>query len=212
MKLRTQKRLGAKLLKAGKKRVKFNVEKLKEIKEAITRADVRSLIKNKIITKKQKKGISSGRKKKVLAQKRKGRRSGQGKRKGTFKARNPKKRRWINKIRPQRRFLKELKNSKIITNKEYRELYLKSKGNFFRSISHLELYLTKTMKKDLTKYKENKEKKLKELLKNKAQEKENQNKKQKKQETQKKQVKQEERAKTSKTKKNTEKKEKKTKK
>ncbi len=164
MKLTTQKRLGAKLLKAGKNRVKFSVEKLKEIKEAITRADIRSLIKNKVIQKKQKKGISSGRKKKIEAQKKKGRRRGYGRRKGTFKARNPKKRAWINKIRPQRRFLKELKEINLINNKEYRELYLKSKGNFFRSVAHLELYLTKTLKKDLTKYKEYKQKKLKELL------------------------------------------------
>ena len=52
-----------------------------------------------------------------------------------------KKRTWINKIRKQREFIKKLLDKELINKKLYRELYLKSKGNFFRSQRHIKLYL-----------------------------------------------------------------------
>ncbi len=51
------------------------------------------------------------------------------------------KREWINKIRLQRKFLKELKDKKIIIPSIYQELYLKAKGGFFRNKKHIKLYL-----------------------------------------------------------------------
>ena len=84
---------------------------------------------------------------KRLMQRRKGRQSGPGSRKGSRGARLSKKRGWINKIRIQREFLRELKVKKIIDEKLYRDFYLKSKGGFFRSKRHIKLYLEERIKK-----------------------------------------------------------------
>ena len=78
---------------------------------------------------------------KTRIQKSKGKRKGFGSRKGKKTARGlAPKRVWINKIRLQRDYIKSLRNSKIITSTAYHELYMKSKGGFFRSIRHLKLY------------------------------------------------------------------------
>lgn len=141
MNLKNKKRISASLLKAGLKRVWFNPDKLSEIKEGITKDDMRSLIKEGTIRVKQKKGISRGRLRKKLIQKRKGRGKGYGTRKGKATARMPRKRVWINKVRKQRGFIKLLKDKKVIDSKAYLQLRLKIKGGFFRSKRHLKLYL-----------------------------------------------------------------------
>lgn len=141
MKLKTQKRLAAKLLNAGKTRVWFDPGRLDDIKEAITKADLRSLIKSGIIKKKPITGISRFRTRKRLLQKRKGRQQGAGSRKGTRTARLSSKQEWMNKIRAQRNLIYALKKRKIITNETFNLLYKKSKGGFFRSRSHVMLYL-----------------------------------------------------------------------
>ena len=48
---------------------------------------------------------------------------------------------WISKIRAQRKFLKNLRERRLIDKKTYRRLYRLSKGGFFRSIAHLKLYI-----------------------------------------------------------------------
>ncbi len=143
MNLTTQKRLAGEILKAGVSRVIFRKDKLKEISEAITREDIRSLIKKGYIKVKPKQGVSRARAKKIHEQRKKGRRRGPGHRKGGKYSRYPKKRRWINKIRIQRRFLKLLKEKNIIDTKQYRKLYRLAKGGFFRSKRHLKLYTKK---------------------------------------------------------------------
>ena len=141
MDLKTQKRLAAKILKIGKNRVWFDPDRLQEIKEAITKADLKALVRTLAIQAKPKKGISRFRTRKLLLQKRKGRRKGKGTRKGSRTARLPAKRSWINKIRVQRKFLKLLKSKKFINSKIYSKLYLMAKGNYFRSKRHIKLYL-----------------------------------------------------------------------
>jgi len=141
MKLAVQKRISASVLKCSIKRVKLNPDRLKDVKEAITKTDIRSLVSQGVIKSIQKKGVSRVRAKKTHIQKTKGRQRGKGKRKGTAKARTPKKRDWMNKIRLQRRFLKELKEKNLITIKVNRMLYLKATGGFFRSRKHLKNYL-----------------------------------------------------------------------
>ena len=76
-----------------------------------------------------------------MVQKRKGRRKGIGSRKGKFTARLKPKKTWMSKIRVQRDFLKELKLKKLINNQNYRNLYLKAKGGFFRNKRHLKTYV-----------------------------------------------------------------------
>jgi|TARA_Y100000310_G_scaffold332159_1_gene407209 large subunit ribosomal protein L19e len=142
MKLKNQKRIAAQLLKVGKTSVKFNPEKLSDIKEAITKEDIRGLIKDKSITKDSTGSQSKGRLRKRLLQKRKGRQKGSASKKGKKTARLSSKDAWMAKIRLQRKFIKELREKKKITEKTYREMYRKTKGNFFRSKNHIKLYLT----------------------------------------------------------------------
>ncbi|MBI2672481.1 50S ribosomal protein L19e [Candidatus Woesearchaeota archaeon] len=141
MKLKTQKRIAAKVLKCGLDRVKFDVARLNEIKEAITKSDIRRLIGMGAISLKQKHGISSYRANKIRLQKRKGKRKGPGSRKGTRHARLTRKRRWIQKVRVQRGFLRLLKEKKLITTQTNREIYTMIKGNVFRSKRHIKLFL-----------------------------------------------------------------------
>lgn len=141
MKLGVQKRIVADLRRVSEKRVVFDNSRLEEIKEAITKSDIKSLIKDKAITIKPKKGISQSRTRRIKVQKRKGRMKGHGSRKGKSTARLPQKREWVNKIRALKSMLKVLRDKKIISPSTYRGLYMKAKGGFFRSRRHLRLYI-----------------------------------------------------------------------
>jgi large subunit ribosomal protein L19e len=141
MKLNTQKRLAAKILDCSPRRIRFDPEKLADIKESITKFDINSLIKRKVIRALPVRGVSRVRARKRQLQKSKGKRRGYGKRKGKATARQPKKRRWINTIRLQRAFLRTLRAKEIITAKVYSSLYKKAKGGFFRSKQHLKIYI-----------------------------------------------------------------------
>lgn len=141
MDLKLQKRLAAEILKCSEKRVWLDPEMAEDIKEAITKADVKGLINDGVIKKKHAKGVSRGRARKRAEQRKKGRQKGFGSRKGRFTARQPRKREWINKIRTQRDLLNELRERKIITRKDYRHVYMMAKGGFFRSRRHIRLYI-----------------------------------------------------------------------
>lgn len=141
--LKMQRRLASDLLKTGENKVLFREDMLNEIKEAITREDIKALINRGAISAKPKRGVSRARAKKVHEQQKKGRMKGPGKRKGAKKARTPKKRAWINKIRPQREFLSLLKEKDHVDNTQYRKLYRLAKAGFFRSRRHLKLYTKK---------------------------------------------------------------------
>ena len=112
MKLNKQKKLASKVFQRGINRIKFDPKKLEEIKEAITRSDIRALKITKAIKPKQKKSVSRVRARKLLEQKRKGRKTGAGSREGKKTARLTKKRKWINKVRIQREFVKTLRDKK----------------------------------------------------------------------------------------------------
>lgn len=142
MTLKVQKRIAGKLLKVGINRVWFDQNRLEEIKEAITRADINHLIRDRAIQSKPEKGISSFRNRKLIVQRRKGQRKGQGSRKGKPTSRLKSKTGWMRKIRSQRKFLRYLKDNKLINSNIYKKLYLMCKGGFFRSRRHIKLYLT----------------------------------------------------------------------
>ena len=143
MKLNTQKKIAASVLGCSKNRVVLDVERLEEIKEAITKTDIRSLIKDGAIKEKPIKGTSKSRARKIKTQKRKGQKAGSGSRKGKATARKPKKEAWMSKIRIQRKFIKELKDKGIVDTKQHSELRSKSKGGFFRSKRHIKIFLDK---------------------------------------------------------------------
>ena len=142
MNLRNQKRISSKILSVGKHRVWIDPQRLAEVKDAITKADLVTLIKSGVIRKKPENGHSMGRTRKNKLQKRKGRQRNTGSRKGKSGARRPKKQRWIATIRLQRAFLKRLITKELITTEVYHEMYKKAKGGFFRNLRHLKGYLT----------------------------------------------------------------------
>jgi len=137
MNLRGQRNLAAKVMKSGKNRVKIDPDRMEEVSEALTRDDIRALIKSKAITKKPKKGVSKGRARQRKKKQKAGRQRGPGHRKGTSKARTPKKRAWITKIRAIRDELKKMRQEGEISPSEYRKLYIQAKGNLFQSRRHL---------------------------------------------------------------------------
>lgn len=139
--LRNQRRMSASLLKCGVNRVWMDHDQLEEIAKAVTKDDIRLLIIGKAIKSRQKKGISSGRKKFNMIQKKKGRRSGHGSRKGAKYSRLPKKELWIKTIRPIRIYLRKLRDEKKINKSIYRKYYMKAKGGEFRSKHHLKTHL-----------------------------------------------------------------------
>ncbi len=139
MPLKQQRTIAAQLMKCGVSRVRFNSES--EVAEALTREDIRNLIRKGVIYKIQKKGTSRGHAREILRQKKRGRRRGAGSIKGKWGSRNPSKEQWIKTVRPLRRMLAELKDSGQITRGDYRKLYSKVKGGMFRSRKHMLLHL-----------------------------------------------------------------------
>lgn len=141
MKLTAQKRLAASILKCSSKRVKFDPKYLHDVKEAITKADLKSLINEKVITRDPVKGVSRVRARARATQRRKGLQKGPGSKKAKATATITKKESWMKKIRIQRSFLKELKEKGYLESKTYTKLYRKTKGGFFRNKRHIKLYI-----------------------------------------------------------------------
>lgn len=141
MELKVQRRLAACALKCGLKRVWFDQTKLETIKDAITKADVRSLINSGVIQERPAKSNSRGRARETASQRAKGRRRGHGRRKGKKTARLNSKDAWMARVRLQRELLKTLREKGHIDQKTHRNLYMKSKGGFFRSKRHIKLYI-----------------------------------------------------------------------
>ncbi|MFW9994619.1 MAG: 50S ribosomal protein L19e [Candidatus Odinarchaeota archaeon] len=137
MDLKAQRRIAAEIMKVGVNRVYINPDVMDDVSMALTRDDIKKLIADGYIGKHRYTGVSRGRSAQLHKQKRRGQRTGHGTRKGPAGARTPSKRAWINKIRPQRRYLKYLRDNELIAVSDYRKLYLKAKGGAFRNVSHL---------------------------------------------------------------------------
>lgn len=139
--LRSQKTVAARIMKCGASRVWMDPSRSADIAEAITAQDVRGLIKDGVIRALPKQGLSSYRKNWLAAQKKKGRRKGRGSRKGAAGTRLRRKGAWMSRIRAIRSLLRQLKSDGRIDSKTYRGVYVKSKSGFFRSRSHVMIYL-----------------------------------------------------------------------
>jgi len=135
-----QKRLAANIMGCSPKHIRIRATP-EEIKNAIRKADVRALIKQGKIERTPSKSNSRGRIRKRDAQKAKGRQRGHGTRKGTAHARSDTKENWKRMVRLQRKTLRTLRATKIVDSKQYRTLYTKIRGGFFRSKRHLLLYV-----------------------------------------------------------------------
>jgi large subunit ribosomal protein L19e len=137
MNLRTQKRIAAAVLGIGETRVWVDPEKATDIAQAMTREDVRELIKQGLIQEKTatKPTRAIAKKRRVMRKKRKG--VGHGKRSGSSGARSPTKTRWVKRMRSQRRFIRLLKEKGAIDTPTHRKYYRQIKGGRFTSIRNL---------------------------------------------------------------------------
>lgn len=126
MNLRSKKQLVARTMNVGLDRIMLNESRLDEIKEALTRQDIKDLIKNGAIKIKDAKG-----RKKI--KKRKTKRRG-GSRKKSVGSR---KRDYINLVRKLRDTIKKLKKAGTIDQKQYIDLRKKIKSSYFKSRANL---------------------------------------------------------------------------
>tara|TARA_Y100000034_G_C6901927_1_gene417388 strand:- start:1305 stop:1808 length:504 start_codon:yes stop_codon:yes gene_type:complete len=140
MNLRTRKELAAKVLKVGKNRIQFAKDNLNEIKEAITKQDMKDLHKEGFISIKPIKGRKKIKKRKT--------RRGPGKIK---KKVNKRKQIYVKITRKLRSYLKELKSQEKISNELFWGLRKKIRMREFRSKSHLKEHLVNVSKIDLNK-------------------------------------------------------------
>jgi len=141
MDLSLQKRLASEILGAGKDRIWIDPNKIQDASKALSRSDILDLIDKGIIRVKQVKGQSRTWANYIKEQKKKGRRRGEGSRKGGRKARLDKKENWMKRIRAIRNLLRELREKNIIDKKLYRDLYKKAKSNEFKSKRAILIYL-----------------------------------------------------------------------
>ena len=141
MNLTNQRRLAASILEIGINRVWIDPEKIEDVESAITRDEIRKLIKEGTIKALPEKSTSRGRARILAQKKRTGRRIGMGTKKGRTYSEVSEKTRWMHRIRSLRRKLTELRDQRIITVSTYRTLYMKAKGGEFRSLADLERHI-----------------------------------------------------------------------
>ena len=123
MNLKKKKKLIARVLGIGVNRVKLT--QVNEIKEAITRQDVKSLKNSGIIMIKEIKGTRH-----IERRKRKEERS----RKRKI---NERKKNYVKRVRKLRSYIKNLRKKRKLSEKEYYDLRRKIKSNLFKDFSQL---------------------------------------------------------------------------
>src|SRR3989337_3234283 len=136
-----QRRLAAQILKVGQNRVWINPERMDDVEGAITREDVKKLIHEEVIKSLPEKGVSRARAKTIQEKKRKVSRKVTGSSTGSGHAKISKKDAWMSKIRSLRKRLRELKASRVITEKTYSQYYRMAGSGRFESVADLERYL-----------------------------------------------------------------------
>ncbi len=130
MSIATVRRIASKLLGVGESRVRFVPDELESIKTAITRSDVSNLISQKSITVIPVKG-----KRTIVRKRKRGRAHKRGR-----STRNQKEV-WMEKVRAQRKYLRELVSGGSVDRKWKRMLYGKVKSGIFKNKKTLYAYL-----------------------------------------------------------------------
>lgn len=129
MNLRKKKEMAARLLKIGKERIMFIPSRTEDIKEAITKQDIRDLVLDKAIIIKEVKGRKST--------KRKRNRSTGNIRKKV----NKRKQNYVKLTRKLRGYIKELNNQGKLSKEEVKEIRKKIRNSEFRSKANLKEYI-----------------------------------------------------------------------
>jgi len=141
MDLSLQKRLAAEILGVGESRIWIDPEAYDRVEAAITREDVRKLIKDGIIRVKPEHSNSRARWRIRHEKRKRGQRRGPGHRKGGKYAKVSRKEQWMMRVRALRKLLKQYRERNVITPKEYRRLYRLIKGGVFKSKAQLKNYI-----------------------------------------------------------------------
>jgi large subunit ribosomal protein L19e len=134
-----QKRLASEILGVGRNRIWTDKNRLEDIEKAITRNDVRELIKEGAI----KARIRIKKKKKA---EKKGRRRGVGSIKKKIARRKEK---YVYKIRKLRKYIQNLKNKKVINQDEKKKLRMMSRSGELKSLRHLKDHVSNIMNKKI---------------------------------------------------------------
>lgn len=133
MKLDKKRALAARMFGVGKDRIWLNPQRLQEIKEAITKQDMRDLLKEKVIIIKEITGTKSKKKRK----RRKTRR-----RAGSVSFKIKDRSAYRIKIRKLRKHLKRLKSEGKLTREQHKKFRRYSKSGIFKDLKHLKEYLS----------------------------------------------------------------------
>lgn len=141
MSLKSQRRLAADILKVGQSRVWIDPERIDYVEAAITREEIRKLIHEKVVKSLPETGVSRARARVFAEKRKKGLRRGPGGKSGPARSKISKKEAWMNRIRPIRKHLTELKDSRAIAESTYRKLYDMSESGVFHSKAEVERYI-----------------------------------------------------------------------
>ena len=131
-KLDRRKDLASRVLGVGKRRIIFDSSRLSEIKEAITKQDIKDLASEGIISIKEVKGRRTKKKRKT--------------RRGTGKIRKKVKKRkqeYVKTVRKQRYHVSELRKQEKLSKTDVKELRKKIKSRSFKSKAHLKEHIEK---------------------------------------------------------------------
>ena len=129
MNLRNKKQLAARTLKIGKDRIVFVESRLPEVKEALTKQDIKDLKNNGAIIVKEKAG-----RKKVEKKKRRG--------PGSIKKKvNKRKEQYVILTRKLRKYVAELKRKGELEREEIKEIRKKIRNKEFKSKANLKTYI-----------------------------------------------------------------------
>ena len=135
MKLDKKKQLAIRVLKMGKERIIFNSERLDEIKEAITKQDIRDLVTSGAISIREITG-------KRIKERRKTRRRAGSIRK---KVKNSKQV-YVQRTRKLRAYLVELRKQGKITREQYYTFRKQIKASTYRNKAHMKEHITPNTK------------------------------------------------------------------
>lgn len=139
MSIRFAKRAGAYILDRGESAVRIRPDALNDAEKALTKDDIRRLVKEGKIYAIKEKHNKSARSKRLRVARSEGRSRGPGRRRGTRNTRVG--RVWEKKIRSQRRLLKELKAMKKINTTVFNEYYSHVKGNQYANKATILLHM-----------------------------------------------------------------------